>query len=219
MDEQVAGSTGLSVETLQQLVELVDAGWFGGTAAEVVTVLLGWLTKKPLLLMDLVRPDSLQGLFGEQYKKLPSDAITLLLPIWMSGAPLCKLEAAFLNRNDRLGRCEHARHFVLRVLPDLAFMAGLPARLLTVRAKQAGDQSPLRTVLATLGSAVREGCDGPEALAARINCGRSVSRVAARRTFDGIKALALAGSQTENFEETRLRMRAADTISRFIVPQ
>jgi hypothetical protein len=222
--ERVAGSTGLSVEILQQLVDLADAGSFGGTATEVVAALLGWLAKKPILLMDLVRPESLEGLFGEHYKKLPSDshraqqaldAVVLLLPLWMSGVPLCQLEAAILERPDRLGRCEYARHFVSRIVPDLAFMGGLPANLLTARGKQAGDPTPLRTVLATLGSALREGCDGPEALATRINCGRSASRVAARRTFDRIKGLASAGSPTEDFEVTRHRMRVADAGSNF----
>jgi hypothetical protein len=221
--EQVAGSTGLSVEILQQLVDIADAGSFGGTATEVMAALLGWLANKPVLLLDLVRPESLEGLFGDQYKKLPSDAhrarqaldaIALLLPLWMSGVPLSKIEAAFLGRPARLGRCEHSRHFVSRIVPDLAFMAGLPARLLSARSKQGSDASPLPTVLATIGSTVREGCDSPEALATRINCGRSASRVAARRTFDEIKGFASTGSPTEDFEETRNRMRAADALSK-----
>jgi hypothetical protein len=141
--------------------------------------------------MELVRPESLEGLFGEQFKKLPTDehraeqalnAIVGLLPLWMSGAPLCELEVAFLGRTERLGRCEHARHFASRIVPDLAFTAGL--------SKQAGDTTPLATVFATLGSMVREGTDSPEALATRIDCGRNVSRVGARRIFDKIKELA-----------------------------
>lgn len=171
--------------------------------------------------MEVVRPESLEGLYGEQYKKLPTDthraqqalnAIGRLLPLWMSGAPLCRLEAAYLERTDQLDRCEHARHFVSRIVPELAFVAGLPARLLTVRGKQAGNPPVLPTVLVTLGSIVREGADSPEALATRINCGRNVSRVAARQKFDEIKGLAPAGNPTENFEETRNRMRAAEAI-------
>jgi superfamily II DNA/RNA helicase len=223
--EQVAGSTGLSVDILQQLVNLADSGRFNGTTMETVAALLDWLAKKPITLMDIVRPESLEGLFGEAYKKLPSDveragqgvsAISLLLPLWMSGVPLCKLEAEFLARADKLGRCEYARHFVSRIVPDLSFLAGLPARLLAARAKQSADPAPLRAVIATLGSAVREGCDSPEALATRINCGRSISRVKARVTFDAIKSLAPLGTQIEDFEETRRRMRGAADISKLI---
>jgi hypothetical protein len=222
--EQVAGSTGLSVDILQQLVDLADNGGFSGTTMESVGALLDWLAKKPIILMEIVRPESLEGLFGEAYKRLPSDAervrqalaaISQLLPLWMSGVPLCKLEAEFLARTDNLGRCESARHFVSRIVPDLAFLAGLPARLLTARAKQSAVPVPLRVTVATLGSAVREGCDSPEALATRINCGRSISRVMARVTFDTIKGLAPAGSQMEDFEVTRQRMRGAEAVSKF----
>jgi hypothetical protein len=223
--EQVAGSTGLSVELLQQLVDLADSGAFEGTTMEAIGALLDWLAEKPTILLDLVRPESLEGLFGEKYKNLSSDveragqalpAVALLLPLWMSGVPLCKLESQWLARKDNLGRCEYARHFVSRIVPDLSFLAGLPARLLTARAKQSTDLVPLRTVIATLGSAVREGCDSPEALATRVNCGRGISRVMSRVTFDAIKRLAPAGTATEDFETTRQRMRSADALSKFI---
>src|SRR3546814_6682249 len=85
--------------------------------------------------MDLVRPESLQGLFGDKYKKLPTDAdraavalpaVALLLPLWMSGVPLREIEAAFLPSGKKPGRCEYARTFVSRIVQDLAFIAGLP---------------------------------------------------------------------------------------------
>jgi len=47
--EQVAGSTGLSVGILQQLIKLVDAGAFDGTAIEVVAALLAWLDTNPII--------------------------------------------------------------------------------------------------------------------------------------------------------------------------
>src|SRR3546814_20895173 len=74
-----------------------------------------------------------------------------LLPLWMSGVPLRELEAAFLPSGKKLGRCEYARHFVSRIVPDLAFIAGLPTRLLTARAKAAEEPLVISTVLATLG--------------------------------------------------------------------
>src|SRR3546814_10264513 len=116
-----------------------------------------------------------------KYKKLPTDAdraavalpaVALLLPLWMSGVPLRELEAAFLPSGKKLGRCEYARHFVSRIVPDLAFIAGLPTRLLTARAKAAEEPLVISTVLATLGGIVREGCNSPEALATRLNLGR-----------------------------------------------
>ena len=222
--EQVASSTGLSVGILQQLAELVDGGTFDGTAIEVVAALLGWLDTKPIMLMDLVRSDSLEELFGDKYNKLPGDTerakqalpvIAKLWPLWMSGVPLFRLEEEFLGRSDKLGHCENARRFVSRIVPELSFVSTLPARLFAARRKAAGDDAPIRTVLATLGGIVREGCDSPESLATRLNCGRTVSRVTSRRIFDSIKTYMPPGNPHEDFEETRQRMRQADAAFKF----
>ena len=70
--EQVGGATGLSVEILQKILDLADKGHFDGTSLDVITALLAWLTTKPIILMDMVRPESLEGLFGEKYKMLPN---------------------------------------------------------------------------------------------------------------------------------------------------
>ena len=172
--EQVGGATGLSVGILQEILALAENGHLDGTSLDVITALLAWLATKPIILMDMVRPESLEGLFGEKYKELPNDeqrAIQALAAITKAPSAvddgcstLSTVEATHLERPDRLGKCEYARHFASRVVPDLAFLAGLPAQLLMARAKSSGDTSqPLPTVLATLGGAVREGCDSQEA--------------------------------------------------------
>jgi hypothetical protein len=174
--------------------------------------------------MDLLRPESLEGLFDEKYKKLPDDearakrALGMLKsvwPLWMSGAPLCRLEAAFLGRSTRLGHCKNARQFVSRIVPDLSFLSGLPGRLAVARLRATESEVPILTTLATLGGIVREGCDSPESLATRLNCGRSVSRVGARAHFDKIKAHISPGERTETFDDTRERIRRAEAISTF----
>jgi superfamily II DNA/RNA helicase len=223
--EQVGGATGLSVEILQQILDLTDKGKLDGNALDVIAELLSWLTDKPVILMELVRPESLEGLFGGEYKELPNAeqraihalaAIKNLLPLWMSGVPLCQIEAAHVHKSDGLGKCECARHFASRVIPDLAFLAGLPAQLLTARAKITGHTlQPLRTVLATLGGTIREGCDSPDSLATRINNGKTISRVAARKIYDKIKPFIPPGTPYEDFEVTRQRIRSAEAVWNF----
>jgi len=222
--EQVAGSTGLSDILLQQLVELLDGGAFAGSAVEVVAALLAWLATNSIMLMDLVRPESLEELFGDKYKKLRNDneraqhalpVIAKLWPLWMSGVPLCRLEEEFLGRAYRLGHCENGRRFVSRIVPDLAFISGLPARLLAARRKAAGADTPISTALATLGGIVREGCDSPESLATRLNRGRTVSRVASRQFFDAIRTYIPPGDPNEDFDTTRERMRHAEAAFMF----
>jgi hypothetical protein len=187
----VAASTGLSIELLESLLTLVDSGALGGTATHAMTALLAWMRQAPRRLIELVRPESLEGLFGDAYKKRATDderalqALNLIgkiLPIWMSGAPLRSIEAVVEDKTTNLGYCVTARHFATRLAPDLAFVAGLPARLSLARlAATAPENEPeIPAVLAKLGSVIREGCDSPEALAARLEAGRTVSRVTAR---------------------------------------
>lgn len=222
--EQVAGATGLPVTLLQQIVERLDDGAFSGRAAEVVTALLAWLDAQPGLLLSLVRPESLDEMFGTPYKNLADDEargkhalfwLRKLWPIWMSGVPLCDLEKEFLGRTTNLQQCKNARHFASRLVPDLAFLAGLPGRLLAARLRAAGDETPVPTVLATLSGVVREGCDGADSLAVRLHVTRAVSRVAARKHYEAIRQHIQPGDPNESFDDTMERIRHADIIASF----
>jgi superfamily II DNA/RNA helicase len=217
---QLAASTGVNGLVLEQLLSLADSDKFSGTAANVVTVLLEWMGEAPSLVRFFFRPESLDGLLGKKVKNLTTDAdraavslpvISVLLQLWMSGSPLCDLEAAFLERDKSLGQCAHARQFVTRIVPEMAFLASLPAQLLAVRASAADTPVLITSVLANLGSMVREGCDSPESLAVRFNLGRKTSRVAARNRYEQIRKLAVPGTTTEQFDVTRERMRIAET--------
>lgn len=217
----VSGSTGVSVQMLRQIQQLIDDDALQGTAFQTMEVLLHWIAAKPETLLELMRPENLEGLFGEVYKKLETDhergaqaipALLKLLPLWMAGKPLSEIERAYTERDD-VGLCKYARHFVLRIIPDLAFVAGLPGRIAAARAQaERGDEDevpPLSTVLATLQTIIREGCDSPEALATRLNLTRAVSRVKAREIHETCIPFAPAGEAAEPFEATRDRMRTA----------
>jgi hypothetical protein len=222
--EQVSGATGLSAALLQQIIERMDAGAFSGTALEVVVALLDWLDAHPGQLLSLVRPESLEEMFGTPYKNLADDEargkhalvwLRKLWPIWMSGVPLRELEKAFLGSSKDLKQCKNARNFASRLVPDLAFLAGLPGRLLAARLRAAGDETPVPTVLATLSGVVREGCDGADSLAVRLHLTRSVSRVAARKHYETIRQHIQPGDPNESFDDAIERVRHADTIASF----
>jgi superfamily II DNA/RNA helicase len=216
----IASSTGLRVETLDSLLAHVDSESLDGDANAAMTSLLSWMGSEPSRLFELMRPSSIQGLFGAEYSRLTSDddrsamalkRIQLVLPVWMAGRPLCEIESTMQGGNTKMGFCKTARHFAMRVVPELSFIAGLPFRLLSAR-DQVSTQSSrasVTTVLVTLAGLVREGCDSPEALAVRIIAGRSVSRVAARRIFESAFGTFAVGSPTEEFDETLARARRA----------
>ena len=222
--EQVAGATGLSVALLQQIVERLDSSAFSGTALEVVMALLDWLDAHPSQLLSLVRPESLEEMFGTPYKNLTDDEargkhalfwLRKLWPIWMSGVPLCEIEKVFLGRTTNLKQCKNARHFAFRLVPDLAFLAGIPGRLLAARLRAAEDETPVPSVLAMLSGIVREGCDSPDSLAVRLHLTRSVSRVAARKHYDAIRQHIQPATSDEGFEDTLDRIRHAEIVSSF----
>lgn len=221
--EQVSGATGLSVPLLQQIVQRLDAGAFSGTALQVVGALLDWLDAHPSQLLSLVRPESLEEMFGTPYKGLADDEargehalswLRKLLPIWMSGVPLCELEKEFLGRSTNLKQCKNARHFASRLVPELAFLAGLPGRLLAARLRTAGVGTPVPTVIATLSGVVREGCDCADSLAVRLHVTRAVSRVGARKHYETIRQHIQPGDPNESFDDTMNRIRHADAQSR-----
>jgi hypothetical protein len=222
----VGSSTGLPLTFLESLLELVDSDALAGSASDVFAAMLAWVREAPLRLMDLVRPESLEGLFGDDYKELSSDEaralkaldlIEQIVPVWMSGAPLCKIEAIAAGKSTGLGFCPTARHFAMRVAPDLAFIGGLPARLLLARlVATAPEKEPfLPLTLATLGSVLREGCGSAEALAVRVEVGRSVSRVAARHQFEEALPYLGAAAPNETFEATLIRVRNAMMVTLF----
>lgn len=218
--DRVSGLTGVSVELLREIVALLGAPENFQTTEAAIDTLLDWLKAHPSKLLELVRPENVEGLFGGEYKKLTTDqergeyalpVIGDLLRLWLSGAPLNAMEAAYPNGGDKV-RCEYSRHFVLRIVPDLAFVAGLPARLLIA---QHGEEKPLPIVISTLGSCVREGCIGPECLAVRLALGRSVSRVAAHVRYAELRPYFTAGQPDETFEQTTDRYRTASAVFAF----
>ena len=163
-------------------------------------------------------------MFGTFYKNLADDEargkhalfwLRKLWPIWMSGVALCELEKEFLGRTTNLKQCKNARHFVSRLVPELAFLAGLPGRLLAARLRVAADGTPVPIVLATLSGVVREGCDGADSLAVRLHLSRAVSRVAARKHYEAIRQHIQPGDPNESFDDAMERIRHADIIASF----
>ncbi|MCM5693322.1 DEAD/DEAH box helicase [Sinorhizobium meliloti] len=216
----VAGSTGVPTSLLKQIWDLIENGKLSGTAEEIIKTLLAWIAEMPECLFDMARPENIEGLFGEEYKKLGSDreraeyalpTLSALLSTWLSGAPLSEMEKRYLQKDD-VGLCKISRHFALRVVPDLAFIGGLPAQLLRAKAlQQGGDPTSITvlTILAVLPTIIREGCDSPESLAVRLNLGRTWSRPKSREQFERYVPFITASDAQEDFDETRERLRTA----------
>jgi superfamily II DNA/RNA helicase len=221
--ERVAASSGLPYEIVASLTSLVETGAFAGNSLDCVKTLFGWIKKRPEWLLQLIRPNDIEGLFGTDYRALEGDRkkakkalpiIIMLLDAWMAGKPLCDLERAIGTAEKDIKTCETARHFAVRLAPDLAFVAGLPARILAAKALAAGEEPIIPITLLTLSGVVRKGCASAELLANAVHL-KDRSRPVARVAFAKIQPHIQPGSEYESFDDVLARVRQAHTLSLF----
>lgn len=221
--ERVSASAGLPYEIVASLNELVDAGGFDGDAAACIEALFEWIAKRPQWLLELIRPNDIEGLFGTAYRAIETDrkkakhatpVIRVLLDAWMAGKPLCDLERAIGTTEAEIKTCETARHFAVRLASDLAFVAGLPARIIAAKAAAAAAEPVMSTVVLTLAGIVRKGCASPEMLANAIHLSDH-SRPAARERFAAIAHLIAPGNPNEDFDAVLERVRNAHMVAMF----
>jgi superfamily II DNA/RNA helicase len=164
-------------------IEMVHswAGWLATPAPATASItdwvgyMRSWLQEHPHFFSKTLRRGSLESLMGKDYIHLEDDraqgkhALEVLLPLlelWMAGEPLTKLQAKIpTNRSQK--KCEKAREFALKIVPDLAYLFSLPAVVLRGLCKAQGipDLPPLG--LHCLGSCVKEGMGSVEMLAFR----------------------------------------------------
>jgi superfamily II DNA/RNA helicase len=221
--ERVAASAGLPYEIIASLTALLEVGAFGGTSSDCMNALFDWIEAHPTWLMHLIRPNDIEGLFGKDYRAIEGDAakakvalpqIRPLLTAWMAGEPLCKLERAIGTPEHQIKTCETARHFAVRLVPDLSFVAGLPARILAAKATAAAEEAAVPTTLQTLSGVVRKGCASPEQLANALILGAE-SRPSARTKFTKIARFIVPGDPFESFDDVLTRVRNAHDIALF----
>jgi hypothetical protein len=215
--DQIAATSGISTGILARLTQSIaaTAAITAPTSTAWRTWLLAWLRQNPADLPALIRRESLEGMFGAPYKKLADDhakglcaiqAIEQLLPLWMQGATLATLEQAVGTPVARLGYCEKSREFVLRIVPELAYVYSLLPQLY---AKQSIFEMEAPVALATIGAAVREGFDLPEKVALRqIRVGR-LNRVAVHRQYVQMTPYVTDGQPGESYSDLLDRVRNA----------
>ena len=201
----------------------MEAEKFEGDSYQCMEKLFNWIYTRPEWLLQLIRPNDIEGLFGKSYRSLNSDidranmalpVIKTLLKTWMDGKPLCELERAIGTPENKIKTCETARHFAVRLTADLAFLAGLPARIIAAKAAILCEEPLVKTTLITLSGAVRKGCSSPEILANAVFL-KSYSRPAARAKFEQILPYLVSGGQFDSFESIQVRVRHAHDIALF----
>jgi hypothetical protein len=127
---------------------------------------------------------------------------------WMAGETLQDLNMRLGGNVEKPGKCEKAREFVLKMIPDLAFAAGLATRIRRGQIDEAGGNMSL--TLATLALCIREGLPHPELAALRTNLADSpMSRAALRLLWGKLSPFVRPRRSDEKFGTTRRRISAA----------
>lgn len=100
-----------------------------------------------------------------------------LLRMWMEGATLTSMEKMVSDTTKKRAdtHCMKARAFVLRSARELAFVFGLPGKIMALT-QSAGDQQQVPLAWEELGRCVKDGFDRPEKLALWLATGQRESR-------------------------------------------
>ncbi|WP_298089399.1 DEAD/DEAH box helicase [uncultured Sphingomonas sp.] len=221
--ERVAAAAGIPYAVAESLAALVETGAFGGSSTECMDVIFDWIEAHPAWLMYLIRPSDIEGLFGKDYRALDGSVekakvalpqMRPLLAAWMAAKPLCELERAIGTKEHLIKTCETARHFAVRLVPDIAFVAGLPARIMAAKAVADGTDPVIPTLVQTLSGVVRKGCASPELLANAVHL-KDHSRPAARAAFEEVEHLIGVGDSVESFDDVLARVRQAHAVAMF----
>jgi len=191
--DKMAANYGAPSDVLRELkVRLEASPPVGRTTLDWFTWTATWLAERPILVSQMIRRETLDGYMGEPFKSIESDeergevavsVVLAALKAWVSGQTLAEIQK-LKPTTQQSKYYEQARRFVLRVLPELAYVFSLPELVRRHLAAEGSseDMDKLASVeLEKLGSCVREGYDTVEKLALAKLRGKTTSRVGVHR--------------------------------------
>ncbi|MEE8099215.1 MAG: hypothetical protein V3T13_04710 [Hyphomicrobium sp.] len=217
----IAATLGISVDVVSRLADRLGKAPPAPDASVSFwrRWLFKWLKDNPDIHGKVFRLQSLSELFGKPYRSLEDDTaradyalprLENLSRLWMAGKPLCKLEAALGMTVDKLRTCDGARKFVLRIVPELAYLFSLPAQLLQLAEADAPEPKPIPSALAQLARCVRLGFDTHEKAALNFQLGSAhFSRIQLHKHFDIVAPYLKSAPAVETWEQTLDRVKAA----------
>lgn len=217
--DRLAAAAGVPVDIIRELGESLSGAFnFDVPMSIWYEWFIRWLSERPHIIPLLVRRESLEGLLGTAYKSLSDDhsrgqfaseRIFPLLNRWMAGDTLAELERLFGTPEHLIKSCEKARSFVLKIVPELAYICGLPQQVFRALIAERSEVALVPTALEVLGSCVQAGLDSIEKLALRQHYRRRVNRRAIHRRFAMVESYLPASIPNERFNEVVTRIENA----------
>lgn len=218
--DRLAAANGVELSVIKSLDSFMAKGRPEDFADvdEWVEWVFTWLAEDPALVPSLLRKGNLEGLFGQVYERLPTDVergqwaiprLRGLLSMWMHGHTLSEIEVSHAIGATTAGKCKHSRTFVLRVVPDLAFIFGLPEQFIRARRRAAGEVGESSASAIKLSSCVKEGYSEVEALALFYVKNHTEVRRSVHELWAKVKVRALEPIHPESWSSTLTRVRSA----------
>lgn len=147
----LASMLGMPEDVLQQMSnDVVETEMTTlGSVAECRSWMFSWLLNHPAYMARLLKPESIEYLFGSEFNALKDDAARAAFAIpklraaltkWMDGAPLLEIQKELSSKTRDLKRSTSARKFVIRMVPDLAHLLGAPLQILQRQINQEKDE-------------------------------------------------------------------------------
>ena len=183
-----------------------------------------WLSDDPETFEQVFRLDDLESLFGSPFRKIiePNKRTAYAIPylkkltkFWMKGYPMCDLESALGVDQKRLKTCNGARKFVVRIIPNLAYVFSLPSVFRRHAATEDENGTAfIPAALSQLGQCVKWGFDTHEKAALSYHLrNERLSRVMIHERFDRIQTHLSPDPGGETWEQTLKRVRLAMDVS------
>lgn len=221
--DRLAAAAGIPVDIIRELGESLSGAINSDAPMSAwYEWFISWLTERPHIIPLLIRRESLEGLLGTEYKDLNDDKsrgqlasgrIFPLLNRWMAGDTLAELERLFGTPEHLIKSCEKARSFVLKIVPELAYICGLPQQVLRALIAERSEVALVPTALEVLGSCVQVGLDSIEKLALRQHYRRRLNRRAIHRRFAMVEPYLPTSIPNERFNEVVTRIENAILIA------
>lgn len=217
--ERLAAATGVPVDFIVLLGQSMSSLQLPNFASveQWREWFLGVLNTMPHFVPQLLRPSTLNAVLGKAYKELTTDADRgqyilrySIEPLkqWMAGSTLAEIELLFGTDASKLRKLDTARNFVLRIIPELAFVFGLPLQILRAMKKDTADNQELPGLgLSTLGPCVRGGFDIAEKLALRQALDVRASRVAVHKKYDHLRPSIIQAGDAEDLAAAVKRVK------------
>ncbi len=222
IEGQVAAGLGLSLDLVRRLSSALSKSQpnTGANVPEWRRWFFRWLADNPDLLEKAFRQQNLVELFGKpKYDACLSDQerVDLVLPslerltgLWMKGKPLKELELAIGTEERKLKTCDKARRFAVRIVPDLAYLFGLPALLHDRTQANREDPIPAPPAMAQLARCARIGLNFyEEAGLNQVLRPTQLSRRQIHRRYAQLKPYLEPAAQNETWNDVTERIEQA----------